>query len=160
MKALWKYHKIPFLFFIVSSLLYLWFAYAIVRTNTIQLLFAYVLLFAFAYKIISSSEFNSSKFKLLVVFSIIFRLLFLFAIPNLSQDFYRFIWDGRMILEGFNPYLYTPDSFMGSGKFPVAQGQELYNGMGELSASHYTNYPPINQVLFLPKIYPCSLKFS
>nr|WP_230080201.1 mannosyltransferase [Winogradskyella marina] len=128
--------------------MYLWFAYAIVRTNTIQLLFAYVLLFAFAYKIISSSEFNSSKFKLLVVFSIVLRLLFLFATPNLSQDFYRFIWDGRMILEGFNPYLYTPDSFMDSGKFPVAQAQELYNGMGELSASHYTNYPPINQVLF------------
>ncbi|WP_225035186.1 mannosyltransferase [Winogradskyella sp. SM1960] len=148
MKALWKYHKVPFLFFIVSSLLYLWFAYAIVRTNTIQLLFAYVLLFAFAYKIISSSEFNSSKFKLLVVFSIVLRLLFLFATPNLSQDFYRFIWDGRMILESFNPYLYTPDSFMDSGKFPVAQGQELYNGMGELSASHYTNYPPINQILF------------
>nr|WP_262902552.1 mannosyltransferase [Winogradskyella sp. SM1960] len=128
--------------------MYLWFAYAIVRTNTIQLLFAYVLLFAFAYKIISSSEFNSSKFKLLVVFSIVLRLLFLFATPNLSQDFYRFIWDGRMILESFNPYLYTPDSFMDSGKFPVAQGQELYNGMGELSASHYTNYPPINQILF------------
>jgi hypothetical protein len=74
--------------------------------------------------------------------------MFLFAIPNLSQDFYRFIWDGRMILEGFNPYLYTPNSFILNGKFPIDQAQDLYNGMGELSASHFTNYPPLNQLCF------------
>jgi hypothetical protein len=71
------------------------------------------------------------------------------AIPNLSQDFYRFIWDGRMILEGFNPYLYTPESFFVNGEFPIAQAQELYVGMGSLSASHYTNYPPLNQLCFV-----------
>nr|WP_229720424.1 mannosyltransferase [Winogradskyella helgolandensis] len=75
-------------------------------------------------------------------------MLFLFAIPNLSQDFYRFIWDGRMIIEGYNPYLFTPDSFIQNGKFPIPQAQELYNGMGTLSASHFTNYPPINQLCF------------
>nr|WP_317167259.1 mannosyltransferase [Winogradskyella helgolandensis] len=74
--------------------------------------------------------------------------MFLFAIPNLSQDFYRFIWDGRMIIEGYNPYLFTPDSFIQNGKFPIPQAQELYNGMGTLSASHFTNYPPINQLCF------------
>ncbi|NRA93126.1 MAG: DUF2029 domain-containing protein, partial [Psychroserpens sp.] len=75
--------------------------------------------------------------------------IFLFAIPNLSQDFFRFIWDGRMIFEGFNPYLYTPESFITQGSFPVNQAQELYNGMGELNGSHFTNYPPINQLCFL-----------
>ncbi|WP_179351345.1 mannosyltransferase [Winogradskyella vidalii] len=148
MITLWKYHKVPFLFFIVSCVLYVWFAYAIERTDTYQLLLSYILLFALVYKIINASGNNTSGFKLLVVFSIIFRLLFLFATPNLSQDFYRFIWDGRMILEGFNPYLYTPDSFIESGRFPVPQAQELYDGMGPLSASHFTNYPPINQFLF------------
>tara|TARA_R110001592_G_scaffold471_3_gene2605 strand:- start:17729 stop:18844 length:1116 start_codon:yes stop_codon:yes gene_type:complete len=71
------------------------------------------------------------------------------AIPNLSQDFYRFIWDGRMILEGFNPYLYTPESFVLNGVFPIHQAQELYNGMGVLNGSHFTNYPPINQLCFV-----------
>ncbi|WP_306456227.1 mannosyltransferase [Winogradskyella undariae] len=53
-----------------------------------------------------------------------------------------------MILQGFNPYLYTPDSFINNGIFPIKQAQELYNGMGKLSSSHYTNYPPINQLCF------------
>ncbi|NND11233.1 MAG: mannosyltransferase, partial [Flavobacteriaceae bacterium] len=69
--------------------------------------------------------------------------------PNLSQDFYRFIWDGRMILEGFNPYLYTVESFLMNSELPVNQAQELYDGMGTLNASHYTNYPPINQLCFV-----------
>jgi hypothetical protein len=78
-----------------------------------------------------------------------FRAVFILAIPNLSQDFYRFIWDGRMILEGFNPYLYTPESFIANGEFPVAQAQELYAGMGSLNGSHYSNYPPLNQLCFI-----------
>jgi hypothetical protein len=117
-----------------------------VRSDTTKLLLLYVALFVFAFKIIKTSGFN---FSLLVIFSVIFRLLFLFATPNLSQDFYRFIWDGRMILEGLNPYLYTPNSFIEKGSFPITQTQELYNGMGSLSASHFTNYPPINQLCFL-----------
>ncbi|WP_394354053.1 mannosyltransferase [Winogradskyella helgolandensis] len=145
MISLWKYHKIPFLFFIVSCIVYLWFAYDITRVETTQLLLLYIVLFVFAFQIIQKTGFN---FKLLVIFSIVFRLLFLFAIPNLSQDFYRFIWDGRMIIEGYNPYLFTPDSFIQNGKFPIPQAQELYNGMGTLSASHFTNYPPINQLCF------------
>jgi alpha-1,6-mannosyltransferase len=151
--AIWKYHKIPVLFFIASSILYLWFAYSITRLQTAQLLILYVALFVFAYKIIKSSGFN---FRLLVVFSIIFRLLFLFAIPNLSQDFYRFIWDGQMILSGLNPYLSTPDFQMEQGILTNFPNQvELHNGMGSLSASHFTNYPPINQLCFvLANLFP------
>ncbi|WP_299102118.1 mannosyltransferase [uncultured Winogradskyella sp.] len=83
------------------------------------------------------------------MFSIVFRLLFLFATPNLSQDFYRFIWDGRMALEGFNPYLYTPDYIINQAGTKIKSAQELYNGMGSLSAKHFTNYPPINQLCFV-----------
>ncbi|WP_296386591.1 mannosyltransferase [Winogradskyella sp.] len=142
---LFKYHKTPLLFVLLSSIFYLSFAYDLVRTDIIKLLLLYTALFVFAFKIIKTSGFY---FRLLVISAILFRLLFLFAIPNLSQDFYRFIWDGRMILEGLNPYLYSPDSFIENGKLPIAQAQELYNGMGALSSSHFTNYPPINQLCF------------
>ena len=142
---LFKYHKTPLLFIVLSSIFYLSFAYDLVRTDITKLLLLYVALLVFAYQVIKTTGFY---FRLLVISAILFRFLFLFAIPNLTQDFYRFIWDGRMILEGINPYLYTPDSFITNGEFPVLQAKELYEGMGSLSVSHYTNYPPLNQLCF------------
>ena len=140
-----KYHKMPLLFILLSSIMYLSFAYDLVRTDITKLLLLYVALFAFAYQLKKAAGFN---FSILVLAAIFFRFLFINATPNLSQDFYRFIWDGRMIFEGFNPYLYTPDSFINNGQFPVNEAQELYNGMGSLSSGHFTNYPPLNQLCF------------
>jgi len=54
-----------------------------------------------------------------------------------------------MILEGLNPYVHTVESFISNGEFPVAQSRELYEGMGDLSAGHYSNYPPVNQLCFV-----------
>ena len=142
---LFKNKKIPLLFVGLSVIMYLSFAYDLVRTDLSKLVVLYVALFVFAYLIIKETGFY---FRVLVVSAILFRLLFLFTIPNLSQDFYRFIWDGQMILSGLNPYLFTPDSFIQNGKFPFVQAQDLYNGMGTLSSSHYTNYPPLNQLCF------------
>lgn len=140
-----KLHKIPILFTLISVGFYVSFAYDLVRTDFTKLLLLYSALFFLFYKLVQITNWD---FKFLVVIALIFRLVFLFAMPNLSQDFYRFIWDGRMILEGMNPYLFTPESFISVGQFPVAQAQELYNGMGALNGSHYTNYPPIKQLIF------------
>ncbi len=149
---IFRYRKSTLLYILFSCILYVWFAYDLERTDAAMLLLLYGLLFILAYQIIKTSGFY---FRVLVLASILFRLLFLFAIPNLSQDFFRFIWDGRMILEGFNPYLFTPDSFILNGEFPIAHAKELHNGMGELSAMHFTNYPPINQICFvLGNLFP------
>ncbi len=141
-----KYHKIASGFIVLSVIFYMAFAYDLARIDLTKLLLLYTALFVFTYQLLKTSGFH---FRLLVASAILFRLLFLVAIPNLSQDFFRFIWDGRLILEGFNPYLYTPNYFIDNQVFPVTQTQDLYNGMGSLSASHYTNYPPLNQLCFL-----------
>jgi len=141
-----KVYRIQLLFVITSLLFYCSFAYDLVRTDYIKLISLYTALFFLFYKLIQLTKHN---LKLLTWMAFGFRAVFILAIPNLSQDFYRFIWDGRMILEGFNPYLYTPESFIANGEFAVAQAQELYAGMGNLSASHYTNYPPLNQLCFV-----------
>lgn len=140
-----KYNKKSLLLIIASVLLYGFFAYDLERTEAIKLLCLYFGLFVLAYNLKKSGGFN---FALLAIASILFRLIFLPAIPNLSQDFYRFIWDGRMLWEGFNPYLFTPEYLIQSGEVTINQAQELYNGMGTLNGSHYTNYPPINQFCF------------
>lgn len=129
------------------SILFYWvFAYNLVRTDYIKLLTLYIGLFVLFFNIIKLLKHNTNA---LTYLAFGFRAIFILAIPNLSQDFYRFIWDGRMILEGINPYLFTVESFISQGKYPVAQALELRAGMGDLNASHFTNYPPINQLCFL-----------
>jgi hypothetical protein len=93
------------------------------------------------------------SFWFLAILGLLFRLIFIGVLPNLSQDFYRFLWDGRLLLEGVNPYLITPESYIdGSSMISktvfMDEAQDLVDGMGSLNASHYSNYPPLNQVLF------------
>lgn len=144
MKKFLNLHKIPLLFFLSCCAFYLAFAYDLERTDFFKLLTLYGGLFFLSWKFF---QMQRNNLKILFAAAFIFRLLFLFGVPNLSQDFFRFIWDGRLILEGINPYLNIPREIMtGSAPFPGAQG--LFNGMGSLSAGNPTNYPPLNQVFF------------
>lgn len=143
--TLLKLYKLPLLLAFISGLLFWAFAYNLARTDYIKLITLYVALFVLFYKLVKTFK-NHLAFLGYLAFG--FRAIFILAIPNLSQDFYRFIWDGRMIFEGINPYLFTPESFISSGEFPIAQAQELHEGMGALNASHFSNYPPINQLCF------------
>ena len=127
-------------------ILYIIWAYNLARFEHSKLLLIYTVLFGSYYFIVKNQKIKESWLSYLAV---LFRLLFLLAIPNLSQDFYRFVWDGRLILEGLNPYLHTPNELMESsiGLFP--QMNTLYEGMGALSAKHYSNYPPVHQMPFI-----------
>lgn len=147
MIAVWKGNKIPLLLTIVSFFLYWIFAYDLIRTDYSKLIALYCALWLVFFLLL---KFAKNNLKFLTAIAFLSRAIFILAIPNLSQDFYRFIWDGRMILEGLNPYLYTPESFIqAGGNYPIAEAETLYSGMGELNGSHYTNYPPINQLCFL-----------
>ena len=130
----------------ISMILYIIWAYNLARFEHSKLLLIYTVLFGSYYFIVKNQKIKDSWLSYLAV---LFRLLFLVAIPNLSQDFYRFVWDGRLILEGLNPYLHTPNELMESsiGLFP--QMNTLYEGMGALSAKHYSNYPPVHQMPFI-----------
>ena len=127
-------------------ILYIIWAYNLARFEHSKLLLIYSVLFGSYYFIVKNQKIKESWLSYLAV---LFRLLFLLAIPNLTQDFYRFVWDGRLILEGLNPYLHTPNELMESsiGLFP--QMNTLYEGMGALSAKHYSNYPPVHQMPFI-----------
>ena len=145
MQSYWRLHRYPILFAVACILFYWSFAYNLVRTDFIKLFMLYGALFYLTSKIIQFEKWN---FKFLLVVGILFRLMFLIAEPNLSQDFYRFIWDGELIKNGINPYLYTPDQIMEQGTVSFPSMKELHEGMTDLNARHYSNYPPINQVLF------------
>ncbi len=143
-ETLKNYQSILLIF--ISSILYFFFAYFLERDQFYVLLTVYITLFFFYYNLLKKHQNN---IPILVGLMLLFRFIFLFSIPNLSQDFYRFIWDGRMIFEGFNPYLSLPETFIQQANAPIHDASNLYDGMGQLNGSHYTNYPPLNQLCFL-----------
>ncbi|CAA9306817.1 MAG: FIG00930204: hypothetical protein [uncultured Cytophagales bacterium] len=79
--------------------------------------------------------------------ALLFRLLLLFAVPALSDDFYRFLWDGQLSLAGINPFRYTPRQLFQSGWGEHDPLTALL--FGEMnSPDYYTVYPPVLQSVF------------
>jgi alpha-1,6-mannosyltransferase len=129
---------------ILSIICYTVLGYHFKREQFILLFFIFTLLFFSTYFLIN--YINNEKY--LFYFGLIFRLIFLFSTPFLSQDFYRFIWDGRILCSGINPFQFQPNQIINTIAASIPQARELYTGMGNLSASHFSNYPPVNQFIF------------
>jgi hypothetical protein len=136
----------------LSIALYAVWAYDLERFDHFKLLTLYSILFGCYYFILKQVQLKERH---LTYLSLIFRLVFIAAIPNMSQDFYRFIWDGRLILSGLNPYLTTPNDLMFSQPNLFPQMKILFDGMGVLSAGHYSNYPPLHQLPFVMAAILC-----
>lgn len=81
-----------------------------------------------------------------LVLGLLFRAVFALSVPTLSQDFYRFIWDGELFLRGISPYTYLPEELIYLEKYHDLK--PLYEGMGPSSARNFSNYPMLNQWLF------------
>ena len=77
---------------------------------------------------------------------IVLRLLLIFAFPLLSDDVYRFIWDGRLVAGGHNPFAHLPAYYLEPGQGVAGLGQALFNRLN--SPEYHTIYPPVAQVVF------------
>lgn len=110
------------------------------RENFYGLLGCFALLFA-AYVFLVKGAKKESLNQLLGI-SILYRLFFLLSIPTLSDDYFRFIWDGQLMLNGINPFDFLPTEV--NIDFPN-QG-ELLAGMN--SPNYYTVYPPMSQIVY------------
>jgi len=141
----WKLHKIPIFLALLSLGFYYTFAYQLDRTDFIKLISLFGALFFLCYKLIQFEKWN---FRFLLAVGILIRLVFLFAEPNLSQDYFRFIWDGELVRNFINPYLDVPNTLIAKKDLIIANADILYKGMGELSPKFFSNYPPLNQFIF------------
>ncbi|WP_247232527.1 glycosyltransferase 87 family protein [Telluribacter sp. SYSU D00476] len=129
----------------VSLVGHAWLAYATPRTDTAQLLLLWCGLFLL-YGLLWIKQVEKD-FLLFVGAAVLFRLLWLFAMPALSDDVYRFIWDGRLLSHGYNPFLHLPSDIIDKGwAQEIGLGQELFQKLN--SPDYYTVYPPLLQGWF------------
>ena len=77
---------------------------------------------------------------------IFLRLLLVFTLPNWSDDIYRFIWDGRLIINGMNPFDHLPSYYIEQGVKVPGLTLALYQELN--SPDYFTIYPPVAQVTF------------
>ena len=86
-----------------------------------------------------------------VVLAMLLRGVWLFATPNLSDDIYRFLWDGNLQQLGFAPFAETPHDFLQNHAAALSATQkgfftDLYPHLN--SPNYYTVYPPVCQAVF------------
>ncbi len=81
----------------------------------------------------------------LLVGGILIRMALFPGLPTLSDDFYRFIWDGRLLASGISPFTELPSWYMSeSSNHPM--DATLFSLLN--SPNYYTVYPPISQFTF------------
>ncbi len=80
-----------------------------------------------------------------LVLALAARVVSLFFDPLLSDDYYRFIWDGMLMHEGVHPMAYTPSYLMQHPEIATVP-ERLYS---QLNSQHYYSvYPPVAQWIF------------
>src|SRR3954454_21970552 len=85
---------------------------------------------------------SNSTVLIVVAFAIVFRLSILFAPPYLSDDIYRYVWDGRVQAAGINPYRYIP----AAPELAHLRDETIYPKINRKDWAH-TIYPPVAQVV-------------
>lgn len=82
-----------------------------------------------------------------ITMAIILRVGLVFCYPNLSDDFYRYVWDGRLWMEGINPFDLTPAEWMAQlGHERAGEWQYLFDHLN--SQNYHTVYPTVLQGVF------------
>jgi hypothetical protein len=79
-----------------------------------------------------------------LVFAAFFRLSIIFSPPYLSDDIYRYVWDGRVQSTGTNPYRYIP----ADDSLAALRDEKIYPNINRRDYAH-TMYPPVAEAGFL-----------
>lgn len=117
------------------------------RHQSSQLLFVLAVAFL-SYLVLGQSKNLSKQLTFIFVLGLAARLISFGSLPSLSDDVFRFLWDGRLIIDGINPFVALPSTLMETqGNDFIASHQALYQLIN--SKGYFTIYPPLNQLLFV-----------
>ena len=80
---------------------------------------------------------------LILIIGLIIRLFLIPSTPVLSDDVYRYLWDGKVFAHGINPYLFAPNS----PALSSLQDTIYYTNINHPGVP--ASYPPAAQLFFL-----------
>ncbi len=149
---------IPYLLLLISYPGYVGFSFHFKRTDHFELFVAFVLLFGAYFLLIRLFNKTKLQFLLLFAFGLIFRLIFLISPPHLSDDYFRFTWDGELMKDGISPFAFQPRFYKDHLKERpdlLAKYEKLYNARtaefpnGMNSPQYFSIYPTFNQGVFV-----------
>jgi SAM-dependent methyltransferase len=114
------------------------------RTNLVPALGAYTAAFlALAHLWRAHGEVLDDP-RILLGGAVVLRLTLLPALPGLSDDLFRYIWDGWLLISGVSPYRFVPSD----AALAPFQGDPLFSLLN--SPDFRSVYPPLSQLVFAP----------
>lgn len=125
---------------LITLLTYIWIGYFLDRSHFYELISCFTL--AFGAYLMFNRQAKLKNLNFFIGLGILFRLVFLLSTPSLSDDYFRFIWDGQLLANNLNPFDQLPSEV--TLNFP--NKEELLSGMN--SPNYYTVYPPVAQLIY------------
>jgi alpha-1,6-mannosyltransferase len=133
----------PYILFFLTTVLYVTLGYFTERHQTLMLMGEFSGLFLLYLVILLRGK---EEFKFWIGCAIALRVLLLFAVPNLSDDFYRFVWDGRLWNAGIHPFAHVPRYYIEATHLVPGIDPNLFASLN--SKDYFTVYPPLTQFVF------------
>jgi hypothetical protein len=101
---------------------------------------ALVVLMLLAWRVVAAG--GPAVFRAMLLAAVGFRLIAATALPTLSDDVYRYVWDGRLQVAGHHPYKFAPSDPMRAELRDAA----IYPKVNHPEIP--TIYPPLAEILF------------
>ena len=120
--------------------------YSVGQSDFFTIIASYAILFLMYFFAFRKSEGNDDAFFFFVKLAILARVLLIFGLPLLSDDVYRFIWDGRLLIQGVNPFDHLPSWYMENQNNLAGINEGLFQKLN--SPEYFTIYPPVCQAVF------------
>ncbi len=116
------------------------------RTDFQTTLGLFVLLFGLMFLIFGLAD-EKTPWLFIFLAGLLFRFSLFLAIPQWSDDYARFLWDGELLRMQENPYSETPRQFL---KNHPVEATRLLDQLFPLlnSPDYFSVYPPLNQGIF------------
>jgi hypothetical protein len=125
---------------LLSAGVYGYFFHSVIREDFTIL----ILIIAFLFLFYSRLVIDFGKHIYILLFAgILFRLTAFTAPVALSEDVYRFLWDGTLVLSGDNPFTQLPCFYEVNQWYGQGLSSELYAQLN--SPKYYSVYPPVVQ---------------